>query len=48
MEWVALVLFLLIVLSWIILPDAKKITTGAEFTSLGDDAKKETKAAARN
>jgi hypothetical protein len=34
MEWVALVLFLLMVLSWIALPDSKKATSEVELTSV--------------
>ncbi|WP_341469424.1 hypothetical protein [Candidatus Chlorohelix allophototropha] len=34
MEWVALVLFLLMVLSWIALPDSKKSTSAVELTSV--------------
>ncbi|MEI7556693.1 hypothetical protein [Candidatus Chlorohelix sp.] len=34
MEWVALVLFLLMVLSWIALPDSKKAVSEVELTSV--------------
>jgi hypothetical protein len=40
MEWVALVLFLLMVVSWLVLPNAKKVSeSSVEFSSIGDETK---------
>jgi hypothetical protein len=39
MEWIALVLFVLLVVSWLALPNSKKVESRVELGSIGDEVK---------